>query len=102
MRHAAPSRQGRKSESGGYNNVSRAHVDHHFKFHAARRSLVQRKAVDLPPVLTLFAVLALGVLFGPLGVLLATPLAVVLLVAVKQLYVRDALDRPTRIPGAGN
>jgi predicted PurR-regulated permease PerM len=61
--------------------------------------LVQRRVVDLPPVVTLFTVVAFGVLFGPLGVLLATPLTVVVFVAVKQLYVRDTLHEPTRIPG---
>lgn len=61
--------------------------------------IVQREAVSLPPVLTLFAVLGFGTLFGPLGLLFATPLAVVLLVAVKKLYVRDILGDQTRIPG---
>lgn len=61
--------------------------------------LVERRAVSLPPVVTLFAILALGVLFGPLGVLLGAPLAVVIYVFVKQLYVRDALGHDTEIPG---
>lgn len=50
---------------------------------------IMQKAVELPPAVTLFAVLAFGLLFGPLGVLLATPLAVVLMVLVQQLYLRD-------------
>ena len=61
--------------------------------------LVQRRTVDLPPVLALFAVIGVGALFGPLGVILATPLAVVLLVLVKQLYIRDTLHESTRVPG---
>jgi predicted PurR-regulated permease PerM len=61
--------------------------------------LIQRRAVDLPPVLTLFAILSFGLLFGPLGILLATPLCVVLYVAVKQLYVRDVLNEETDVPG---
>jgi predicted PurR-regulated permease PerM len=61
--------------------------------------LVQRRTVDLPPVLTLFALVAFGVLFGPLGILLGTPLAVVLYVAVKQLYLREVLDEPVALPG---
>ncbi len=61
--------------------------------------LIQRRAVDLPPVLALFAVIALGTLFGPLGILLATPLTVVLLVLVKQLYIRDTLHETTKLPG---
>jgi predicted PurR-regulated permease PerM len=60
---------------------------------------VQRRTVDLPPALTLFALIAFGVLFGPLGILLATPLTVVSYVAVKQLYLRDALQEETSVPG---
>ena len=56
---------------------------------------VQRRAASLPPALTIFAVVVAGVLFGPMGILLATPLLVVVLVAVRRLYVEDALgDRP--------
>lgn len=61
--------------------------------------LVQKKAVNLPPVVTLFAMLVAEVLFGPAGILLATPMAVLAFVAVKQLYVRDILSEPTPIPG---
>jgi predicted PurR-regulated permease PerM len=61
--------------------------------------LIQRRMVDLPPVLTLFAVLSFGILFGPLGFLLGTPLAVVLYVAVKQLYIQDALGEDAELPG---
>jgi predicted PurR-regulated permease PerM len=61
--------------------------------------LIQQRTVDLPPVLGLFAIVALGGLFGPLGVVLAVPLTVVLMVAVKQLYLRDALSEEVHIPG---
>jgi predicted PurR-regulated permease PerM len=50
---------------------------------------IMQKTAELPPAMTPFAVLAFGLLFGPLGVLLATPLAVVLMVLVRQLYLRD-------------
>jgi len=63
--------------------------------------LVQRQAVSLPPAVTLFAVVAFGLLFGPLGVLFATPLAVVVMVAVKTLWVRETLGEPTEVPGEG-
>lgn len=62
--------------------------------------LVQRETVDLPPVLTLFALVALGVLFGPLGILLGTPLTVVLYVVVVQLYLRDTLQEDVKVPGS--
>jgi predicted PurR-regulated permease PerM len=61
--------------------------------------LVQRQAVSLPPAVTLFAVVAFGLLFGPLGVLFATPLAVVVMVALKKLWVRETLGEKTDVPG---
>lgn len=38
-------------------------------------------------------------LFGPLGVVLATPLTLVALVLVKSLYLRDMLGEDVRLPG---
>lgn len=61
---------------------------------------IQKRAVDLPPVLTLFGVLGLGTLFGPLGVVLASPLLVVGLVWVKLLYVRNTLKEDIPLPGS--
>jgi predicted PurR-regulated permease PerM len=61
--------------------------------------LVQRRAVRLPPALSLFSILVFGVLFGPLGVLLAVPLAVVAYVAVRQLYLRRYLGEDISVPG---
>lgn len=60
---------------------------------------IQRRAVDLPPYLTLFAVLIFGVLFGGLGILLATPLLVVIVVFTKLLYQRRVLGEPATLPG---
>lgn len=53
--------------------------------------IVTQRAVALPPALALFSVVALGILFGPLGVLLGAPLAVVLFVLVRELYVKRML-----------
>jgi predicted PurR-regulated permease PerM len=60
--------------------------------------LVQAEAVELPPVLTLFAALVFGLLLGPVGVLLAAPLAVVLLIAVNTLYIEGMLGKPRTWP----
>ena len=51
-----------------------------------------RQMAKLPMALTLFAVLAFGLLLGPLGVLLATPLAVVAFVLVRTLYIDGVLN----------
>lgn len=61
--------------------------------------LVQQQAVELPPALLLFSLVAAGLLFGIVGILFAEPLTVVLFVLVKRLYVREALNTPTPIPG---
>ncbi len=51
--------------------------------------LVQNKMVDLPPAITIFGIIAAGILFGIAGVLLATPLTIVALVAVRRLYLHE-------------
>jgi len=73
-------------------------VVHHVEAYLIQ-PLIQQFAVEIPAVITLFALLAFGLLFGFLGVLLAAPLAVVSYVLVKRLYVIEALDTPTPIPG---
>jgi len=49
--------------------------------------LVQRQAVSLPPALTLFALIGMGILFGVAGVLLATPLTILLYVGMRDIYI---------------
>ena len=61
--------------------------------------LIQQKTASVPPALNLFAVLAFGMLLGPLGVLLATPILIVISVFLLTLYVRDALGKDAAIPG---
>lgn len=61
--------------------------------------LVQQRAVDLPPALLLFAVVAGGLVFGLVGIFFAAPLTVVLYVLVKRLYVQEALHTQTPMPG---
>jgi len=56
--------------------------------------LVQRRTVDLPPALTILSMTVLGTIFGPLGVILGTPLAAVLLVTVREAYVAEVLHDP--------
>ena len=61
--------------------------------------LVAGRAVAVPPAVGLFAVVAIGVLFGPLGLLLGYPLAVVIDVAVRKLYVRATLGERVEVAG---
>ncbi|MGP3697426.1 AI-2E family transporter [Rhodobacter sp. NSM] len=67
--------------------------------------LIQKEQVSLPPVLIISAQLLLGVLFGLMGLLLATPLAALSLAMVREVYVHDYLEggdeqgpRPVRQP----
>jgi len=61
--------------------------------------LVLRQLAQLPMAVTLFAVLAMGVLLGPLGVLFATPLAVVVYVLVRMVYVEGVLGERLTLSG---
>jgi predicted PurR-regulated permease PerM len=56
---------------------------------------VQQRAVYLAPALLLLAQAVMGALAGPLGIVLATPLAAVVIVVVKRLYVEDTLGDHT-------
>ncbi|WHZ25916.1 MAG: hypothetical protein OJF51_000711 [Nitrospira sp.] len=53
--------------------------------------LIQQRTVSLPPVLTLVSQMFFGVWVGPIGVMLATPLAVVLIALVRKLYLEAYL-----------
>ena len=53
--------------------------------------LIQKRTVELPPVLTIMSQTVLGTLFGPLGLILATPLTAASMVLVRKLYVEDVL-----------
>ncbi|PWC26704.1 AI-2E family transporter [Teichococcus aestuarii] len=53
---------------------------------------VQKRSVDLPEAATIIALVAFGLMFGFLGMLLATPMAALLLMLVRRLYVEDYLE----------
>lgn len=54
--------------------------------------LVQRRTVDLPPALTIGALVLLGALFGVWGLALGAPLVATLRIVVLRLWVEGALD----------
>jgi predicted PurR-regulated permease PerM len=62
--------------------------------------LLQNKMVDLPPAITIFGIIAAGILFGVPGVLLATPLTIVALVLVRRLYLHE--DRHDVLASSGS
>lgn len=53
--------------------------------------LVQRRTVHLAPAASILSMTILGTIFGPLGVILGTPIAAALMVAVREAYVGDVL-----------
>ncbi len=61
--------------------------------------LIQRHLVFIPPAVILLGIVAITSLFGVAAAVFATPIAVVIFVAVKLLYVRDTLHERTEIPG---
>lgn len=53
--------------------------------------LIERETVELPPALTIVFQLALAVMVGGLGLVLATPLLAVIMVLVQMVYIQDML-----------
>jgi predicted PurR-regulated permease PerM len=53
--------------------------------------MILKRRLEIPPVLTILAVSAFGVVFGVLGMLAAEPLTAATLLLVKRLYVRDVI-----------
>lgn len=53
--------------------------------------LIERRTVELPPALTIIFQLALSILIGGLGLVLATPLLAVVMVLVQTVYIQDVL-----------
>lgn len=60
--------------------------------------MVQQSNLAIPPALLLAAQFLLGLMFGILGLLLATPLLVVAMVLVRMLYIRKVLKDPISLP----
>ena len=63
--------------------------------------LVQQQMVHLPPSVVILGIMAFGLIFGLAGLILATPLAVVVMVMVGMLYVQDVLGKEVAVPGQG-
>lgn len=61
--------------------------------------LVQQRVANIPPFVVLFGILALGLLFGPIGVLVAGPLGLITYFLVTELYVKNTLHNT---PTSGN
>lgn len=54
--------------------------------------MIEKKMVQLPPALTLFWMVLLGILTGILGLIMATPILAALIVIIGELYVKDYVE----------
>lgn len=65
--------------------------------------MIQKKAVSLPPALVIITQILAGVLLGLIGVIVATPLVVMLMAIINMVYIEDVLGDETqfsdKIPG---
>lgn len=61
--------------------------------------LVQHQMVYLPPSVAILCIVAFGLVFGIAGVILATPLTVIVMVMIGMLYVQDVLGKEITVPG---
>ncbi|MFZ1922064.1 MAG: AI-2E family transporter [Xanthobacteraceae bacterium] len=61
--------------------------------------LIQRRMVYIPPAVMLLGLVTILFLFGGISVIFAGPIAVMVFIAIKKLYVRDSLGEQTRLPG---
>ncbi|MBC7900408.1 MAG: AI-2E family transporter [Saprospiraceae bacterium] len=60
--------------------------------------IIERETVELPPALTIIFQLALSVMIGGLGLVLATPLLAMMMVLVQMVYIQDVLgDKDTEV-----
>jgi predicted PurR-regulated permease PerM len=63
--------------------------------------ILMEKGLELPPVLTIVTQGVLAIVFGFIGLLVAVPLLVALIVPIKMLYVRDVVGDDVTLPVEG-
>jgi predicted PurR-regulated permease PerM len=61
--------------------------------------LIQQWVTDLPPVLLIAVQIVFGVIFGYSGLILATPITVVIVVLIQKLYVNETLGENVKLLG---
>ncbi len=61
--------------------------------------LIQKRAVSIPPALLISFQILMGAVFGALGVFLATPTAVIVILAVQMFYIEDVLGDKISVLG---
>jgi predicted PurR-regulated permease PerM len=60
--------------------------------------LLMKEGVNLPPVLTVLTQAGMALAFGVMGLFVAVPMLVLVMILVKMLYVEDVVGDPTPLP----
>jgi predicted PurR-regulated permease PerM len=60
--------------------------------------LLMKEGVDLPPVLTILTQAAMALVFGFMGLFVAVPVLVLVMILVKMLYVEDVVGEGAELP----
>ena len=60
--------------------------------------LLMKEGVNLPPVLTVLTQAGMALAFGVVGLFVAVPMLVLVMILVKMLYVEDVVGDPTPLP----
>jgi predicted PurR-regulated permease PerM len=61
--------------------------------------MIQRQLIFIPPAVMLLAIVIILFVFGGISVIFAGPIAVIIFIAIKKLYIRDSLGEATALPG---
>jgi predicted PurR-regulated permease PerM len=59
---------------------------------------VQQRVISIPPAITVFAIIGIGVVFGIFGLFFSAALLVVFFTLVRSLYLRETLGEPIPRP----
>jgi predicted PurR-regulated permease PerM len=61
--------------------------------------LIQHRMVYIPPAVILLGIVTVSFMFGPIAIIFGAPITIMIVVALKKLYVRETLGEETRMPG---
>jgi predicted PurR-regulated permease PerM len=61
--------------------------------------LIQHRMVYVAPAVILLGIVTTGFMFGAISMIFGAPITILIVVALKKLYVRETLGEKTRIPG---
>jgi len=63
---------------------------------------IQNRLIDIPPAITLFAILSIGYIFGLFGLFFSAAILVTAFTLIRSLYLREVLGEPIERPGGAD